>query len=111
MARKNAAKHASAGAKSGTSSGNSNNQHNENEEGAADLQFENDEIYFKNSDYYEYHLVGVNVHIGSADAGHYFSYINAVRNGDDSKMSYDPENEQHTQNWLKFNDSRISKFK
>ncbi len=75
------------------------------------MQFENDEIYFKNSDYYEYHLVGVNVHIGSADAGHYFSYINAVRNGDDSKMSYDPENEQHTQNWLKFNDSRISKFK
>jgi len=98
MARKNAAKHAGA------------NKSENNEEGP-DLQFENDEIYFKNNDYYEYHLVGVNVHIGSADAGHYFSYINAIRNGNDSKMSYDPENEQHTQNWLKFNDSRISKFK
>ena len=103
MARKNAAKHSS-GSKSNSNS-------NENEEGEADLQFENDEIYFKHNDYYEYHLVGVNVHIGSADAGHYFSYINAVRNGDDSKMAYDPENEQHLQNWLKFNDSRISKFK
>lgn len=109
MARKNAAKHATAGAKANTNSGNNNNE----EEGTpgSDLQFENDEIYFKHNDYYEYHLVGVNVHIGSADAGHYFSYINAVRNGEDSKMAYDPENEQHTQNWLKFNDSRISKFK
>jgi len=98
MARKNAAKH--------TTSKTENN-----EEGASDLHFENDEIYFKNNDYYEYHLVGVNIHIGSADAGHYFSYINSVRSGGDSKMTYDPEDEQHTQNWLKFNDSRISKFK
>ena len=96
MARKNAAKHAKS---------------NEGSEEAQENSFESDEIYFKHHDYYEYHLVGVNVHIGSADAGHYFSYINAVRNGTDSNMTYDPENEAHTQNWLKFNDSRISKFR
>lgn len=95
MARKNAAKHANV----------------QSEEGSNEMHFENDEIYFKDNDYYEYHLVGVNVHIGSADAGHYFSYINTVRNGENSQMTYEPNNEQHTQNWLKFNDSRISKFK
>ena len=97
MARKNAAKHA-------------NTNKNENNEGESDTLFENDEIYFRNDEYYEYHLVGVNIHIGSADAGHYFSYINTVRNGTESKMTYDPKNERHTQSWLKFNDSRISKF-
>jgi ubiquitin carboxyl-terminal hydrolase 34 len=30
-------------------------------------------------DCYEYKLVGVNVHSGSANAGHYWSYINTVR--------------------------------
>jgi ubiquitin carboxyl-terminal hydrolase 34 len=97
MARKNAAKH-----------GNANL--NENNEGTKDSLFETEEIYFRNDDYYEYHLVGVNIHIGSADAGHYFSYINTVRNGNESEMTYDPKNENHTQSWLKFNDSRISKF-
>jgi ubiquitin C-terminal hydrolase len=28
---------------------------------------------------YEYKLVGVTVHIGTADAGHYYSYINTMR--------------------------------
>jgi ubiquitin carboxyl-terminal hydrolase 34 len=69
-----------------------------------------DEAYFKCPEYYEYHLVGVNVHIGSADAGHYFSYINTVRNGTENHWDYDPNDEQHNTSWLKFNDSRISKF-
>ena len=43
--------------------------------------FETDEIYFKHNSYYEYNLVGVVVHLGSADAGHYYSYINTIRNG------------------------------
>lgn len=72
---------------------------------------EDDEVYFKSDDYYEYHLVGVNVHIGSADAGHYFSYINSVRGGKENTMNYNPQEEAHVSSWLKFNDSRISKFK
>ena len=34
---------------------------------------------------FEYKLVGVNVHSGSANAGHYWSYINTVR-GLEEKM-------------------------
>jgi len=72
--------------------------------------YETDDIYFKKNEYYEYHLVGVNVHIGSAHSGHYFSFINTVRNGSDDELLYDPNNETHTNSWLKFNDSHISKF-
>lgn len=75
-----------------------------------DKLLDTDDVYFKCDEYYEYHLVGVNVHLGSADAGHYFSYINSIRSGNDNHMDYDPNIETHTNSWLKFNDSRISKF-
>lgn len=45
--------------------------------------FETDDIYFKHSSYYEYHLVGTVVHTGTAETGHYFSYINTFRGGND----------------------------
>lgn len=35
------------------------------------------EIYPK--EYYEYKLVGIVVHIGTAEFGHYYSYINTNR--------------------------------
>ena len=72
--------------------------------------FESDEIYFKNYSYYEYHLVGVVVHIGSADSGHYYSYINTNRSGNHNDLQYNLQNENHSKNWLEYNDSRISKF-
>ena len=34
-------------------------------------------------DCYEYKLVGVNVHSGTANQGHYWSYINIKREGED----------------------------
>ena len=71
---------------------------------------ENDEMYFKNNSYYEYDLVGVNVHMGSADSGHYFSYINTIRNGENDCGDFDRSNPSHKKSWLKFNDSHISKF-
>ena len=37
------------------------------------------EKYYKEDEYYEYTLKGVTVHIGTADGGHYFSYINVNR--------------------------------
>jgi ubiquitin C-terminal hydrolase len=40
-------------------------------------------------DCFEYKLVGVNVHSGSANAGHYWSYINTVR-GLEEKDAADP---------------------
>jgi len=40
-------------------------------------------------DCFEYKLVGVNVHSGSANAGHYWSYISTVR-GLEEKDTSDP---------------------
>jgi ubiquitin C-terminal hydrolase len=76
---------------------------------------DSDEIYPKHDDYYEYYLVGVVVHIGSADAGHYFSFINTKRDGDDSCMNINREdilnlNNGKENSWLKFNDTKISKW-
>ncbi len=74
---------------------------------------ETEEIYFKDDAYYNYNLVGVTVHTGSADSGHYYSFINSVRTGepnDRNEAIYDPKNEKHTMGWLEFNDSHVSKF-
>ena len=84
-----------------------------NKESTEETNFENfetDEIYFKHNSYYEYNLAGVVVHLGSAEAGHYYSYINTVRNGTDKEMVFNKEDENHVTSWLEYNDSRISKF-
>lgn len=46
---------------------------------------------------FEYNLVGVIIHMGTAKGGHYFSYINV-------------ESEEDKQKYLKFNDSDVSNF-
>ena len=46
-------------------------------------------------DYYEYQLVGVLVHSGSADGGHYYSYIK--ERGNSSR-------------WFEFNDTHVTDF-
>ena len=52
---------------------------------------------------YEYKLVGVVVHMGTADAGHYISFININRNG---KNVGTPEwLKTENEKWLEFNDS------
>jgi len=43
------------------------------------------------------------VHVGSADFGHYFSYINTIR-GENEFLSNTNEK------WLEYNDSKISPF-
>jgi len=45
-------------------------------------------------EYYQYHLVGIVVHTGSAEAGHYYSYIKDRKTGE----------------WNEFNDSLIKPF-
>jgi hypothetical protein len=59
---------------------------------------------------YEYKLVGVNVHSGSAHAGHYWSYINTKR-GMTEPDSNDP-NWSNTENdvWMEYNDSQVKDF-
>jgi ubiquitin carboxyl-terminal hydrolase 34 len=58
-------------------------------------------------DCFEYKLVGVNVHSGTANMGHYWSYINTNRGNDEKdgdvnwvRTEADP--------WMEFNDSRVS---
>ena len=61
-------------------------------------------------DCFEYKLVGVNVHSGSANAGHYWSYINTCR-GLEEKDSNDPTwLETDKDQWMEFNDSTVKDY-
>ena len=77
-------------------------------------KFENDDIYIKEDSYYLYELKGINIHMGSADGGHYFSVINILRDGEGNilleKKGVNNEANSNKNNWLKFNDSHISVF-
>ena len=70
-------------------------------------QSETSDIYSREDEYYQYELKGINVHTGSADGGHYFSFINVERDGKDNIMN---ENQDDKNNWLTFNDSHVSEF-
>ena len=59
-------------------------------------------------DCFEYKLVGVNVHSGTANMGHYWSYINTNRGVDEDK---DPNwVRTEADPWMEFNDSRVSNW-
>ena len=78
-------------------------------------KFENEDIYIKDDSYYLYELKGINIHMGSADGGHYFSLINISRDGEGNVLvEKNDVNNNDTNNkksqWLKFNDSHISVF-
>jgi len=75
------------------------NEEESNESTTPDL------IYEREASYYDYDLVGVVVHMGTADAGHYYSYINIKRDGEEDIMTNDKDSK-----WLEFNDSMISSF-
>ena len=56
---------------------------------------------------FDYKLVGVVVHMGTADAGHYISYINTDRSIDGDSTNW---GDTHKQNWFEFNDSKVERF-
>ena len=58
-------------------------------------------------DCFEYKLVGVNVHSGTANMGHYWSYINTNR-GHDEKEGDTQWIRTDLDPWMEFNDSRVS---
>ena len=66
-----------------------------------------DDIYSKEDEYYQYDLKGINIHTGSADGGHYFSFIDTFRDGTDNIMN---TQKQGKNDWLIFNDSNVSEF-
>ena len=82
-------------------------------------KFEDDDIYDKEDDYYNYELKGINIHMGSADGGHYFSLINIERDGKGNLLIEKKEEKENeignkyenkNYKWLKFNDSKLSIF-
>ena len=61
---------------------------------------------------YVYRLVGVNIHRGVADHGHYWSMINTKRGKEEPDPSNDPAgwlSSNQTQ-WKKFNDDEVSEY-
>ena len=60
----------------------------------------------KVDDCYEYKLVGVNVHQGTANQGHYWSYINTNRGG-----RRNDEHECKNDSWFEFNDQYVKEMK
>ena len=58
-------------------------------------------------DYYTYKLVGVVVHNGNADGGHYYSYINVDRQEREDDPKYLLTEKDR---WVEFNDSHIAEF-
>ena len=75
-----------------------------------DKENKDDNIYFRSDEYYNYYLVGVIIHVGSADSGHYYSYINTIREGEGNISFFNPKDENCLNSWLEFNDSTISQF-
>ncbi|KAJ3431954.1 ubiquitin carboxyl-terminal hydrolase faf-x-related [Anaeramoeba flamelloides] len=58
----------------------------------------------KNNKCYEYDLVGILVHLGSALGGHYYSFIKERETRDNKTF------ENNEGNWYKFDDSSVTKF-
>jgi len=58
----------------------------------------------KNKEEYMYKLVGVTVHSGTAEYGHYYSYIN-VNRGNKENLAQPSKD-----CWLEFNDSLIKNY-
>ena len=62
-------------------------------------------------DCFEYKLVGVNVHSGTANAGHYWSYINTNRGVDEAEGGDPTWLQTEKDPWMEFNDSSVRDYK
>ena len=59
------------------------------------------------AEYYSYKLVGVVVHSGNAESGHYYSFIDSNREESEGQADFmSPEKDK----WLEFNDSLVKDF-
>lgn len=61
-------------------------------------------------EYYEYKLKGVVVHNGTADRGHYWSYVRDSDSSDNGLLADDPAEDWKSERWYQFNDSSVSEF-
>lgn len=78
---------------------------------AADQQpNESDDQWPEEEDCWEYKLVGTVVHSGSANSGHYWSYINTRRGHAEPDESDPSWARTEGDPWMEFNDSTVSNF-
>lgn len=54
-------------------------------------------------DYYNFDLQGIVVHMGTADSGHYYSFIKETE-------SFEKQDDPNSEQWMEFNDSFVSEF-
>ena len=62
---------------------------------------------------YEYELIGVTVHTGTADGGHYYAFIRDKSGTNGSSVGGSKSNVGHTSNndkWYSFNDAEVKQF-
>ena len=76
---------------------------------------EEDSTALKNDEAdFEFKLVGIVCHMGSAEAGHYLSYINTERDRENSDSLASKTREEwlatDKQKWLEFNDGSVQSF-
>jgi len=58
-------------------------------------------------DCWEYKLVGTNVHSGSANGGHYWSYINTERYNAEGENDQEWMTSTGKEPWMEYNDARV----
>lgn len=63
----------------------------------------------RDNGYYKFSLKGIVVHTGTADSGHYFSYIKNPNNCDVLSESFSA-NDTSQDSWFEFNDSNVKAF-
>jgi ubiquitin C-terminal hydrolase len=81
------------------------------EESSSHVKQETEDKQEKDDQDFEYKLVGIVCHMGSAEAGHYLSYINVERDKETEEgMSREKWLETESQTWLEFNDSSVYNF-
>ena len=61
-------------------------------------------------DEYIYKLVGVNIHIGTAENGHYYSLINTRRGGEESDENKYEWAQTDKDNWKQFEDDKVKHY-
>ena len=82
-----------------------------NNEGSNNQQQANDEqAWPQEDDCWEYKLVGVTVHSGTANAGHYWSLINTRRGHAEPDSESPAWAATETEPWMEFNDSTVRTF-
>lgn len=79
-------------------------------QGSSNQQPAEEQVWPEEDDCWEYKLVGVTVHSGTANAGHYWSLINTRRGHSEPDAESPTWAATETDPWMEFNDSTVRNF-